>query len=129
VRRGVVDLHLAIHVAADAGPDGAAELSYDLRDELMQLDVDDVRFEDEGAPPALAKSGGVLPAGRLAVTVAKSAKSLASAITAVAAWVARVGARSVRIEMDGDVLEVTGVSSADQHALIEAWIERHTAST
>jgi hypothetical protein len=31
----------------------------------------------------------------------------------------------VRIELDGDVLEVSGVSSEERQRLVDAWIERH----
>jgi len=31
----------------------------------------------------------------------------------------------VKLELDGDALELTGVSSRDQQRLIELWIERH----
>ncbi|MBA2425721.1 MAG: hypothetical protein H0V60_01410 [Actinobacteria bacterium] len=41
-------------------------------------------------------------------------------------WVAGKGSRSVKLELDGDALEVTGLSSADQQRLITAWIERHS---
>jgi hypothetical protein len=36
------------------------------------------------------------------------------------------GARSVRMTVDGDVLEVTGASGADVKQLIDAWVQRHS---
>jgi hypothetical protein len=32
----------------------------------------------------------------------------------------------VKLEIDGDVLEVTGITRADQHALIQTWVDPHT---
>jgi hypothetical protein len=33
----------------------------------------------------------------------------------------------VRIELDGDVLELTAASDEERERLVDAWIERHAA--
>ena len=50
---------------------------------------------------------------------------LASVIDAVRSWLGRNRARSVRLSLGGDALEVSGVSSAEQDRLIDLWVSRH----
>ena len=52
---------------------------------------------------------------------------LGSVSACVRDWLQRQRARSVKLTLDGDTLEVTGVSSAEQDQLIEMWVGRHTA--
>jgi hypothetical protein len=44
---------------------------------------------------------------------------------ALQSWLAGPRQRSVKLELEGDILEVTGMSSADQRRLIANWIARH----
>jgi hypothetical protein len=46
-------------------------------------------------------------------------------ISAITSWVGSVHQRSVKLEIDGDSIEVTGISSADQRRLIDDWLRRH----
>ena len=41
-------------------------------------------------------------------------------------WISLSGGHSVKLEIDGDVLEVNGITRRDQRQLIQAWIDRHT---
>jgi hypothetical protein len=52
---------------------------------------------------------------------------LGAVVDTVQSWLARLGSRSVKLELDGDVLEVTGVSAQQQGDLIRTWVERHAA--
>ncbi|MEN3356632.1 MAG: hypothetical protein V7637_614 [Mycobacteriales bacterium] len=116
-------------VAVQAPPDAdAAELILlvaALRDELLATDVERVELASAGVPPAGATALDVIAAGRLVVEFVRSAQRVRAVVAAVGRWVALRQARSVKIEIDGDVLEVTGVSVADQRALMDIWIARH----
>jgi hypothetical protein len=83
----VARLGLCIETGSDADAAELAGLAVDLREQLLELDI-------ERADPATA---GQAPPGR----------------------------RSVKLEIDGDVLEVTGITRRDQRELIQAWIDRH----
>ncbi|MGH8346864.1 MAG: hypothetical protein ACRES5_09910, partial [Pseudomonas sp.] len=72
------------------------------------------------------RAGEILVAGALTVMLALSKKLLTAFTEAVQSWVSLSGGRSVKLELDGDVLEVTGITRRDQHELIQAWIDRHT---
>lgn len=99
-----------------------------LREELLQLDVDDVTLLRSGAPPPGARALDMVAVGGLIVSFGRSASGLQSVVTAVRRWLTRGGAearRAVRLELDGDVLEISAATAADQDRLIELFIGRH----
>jgi len=67
----------------------------------------------------------LLAAGELLVGLVASPEVLASVIDAVRSWLGRNHARSVKLTLGGDVLEVGGVSSAKQERLINLWVSGH----
>ncbi|MGB8202813.1 MAG: hypothetical protein WCF33_24535, partial [Pseudonocardiaceae bacterium] len=79
-----------------------------------------------GQPPPGARAGEMLLAGALTVILAQSSKLLTALIETVQSWVSQGGGRSVKLDIDGDVLEVTGITRKDQRELIQIWIDRHT---
>jgi hypothetical protein len=113
----------------DAGPERdageLAELTQRLRDELLALDVDAVEPATGGAVPAGAKGFELLAVGGLIVRLAMKAGVLRSVVDLTVGWLGRQQARSVKLTLDGDTLELTGVSSDEQQRLIELWVARH----
>ena len=113
----------------DAGPDFDAEelleLTQRLRGELLELDVDAVALRTEGEVPEGAKGIELLAIGGLIVKFALKASVLRSVVDTTTAWLQRQQGRSVKLTLDGDTLEVTGVSSEQQSQLIEQWVARH----
>ncbi len=118
-----------LSVELQAGPDTDAEelarLAGWLRAELLDLDVDAVRQPVRGDAPGDAKGAGLLAAGELVVGLVASPPVLTSVIDAVRSWLGRNRARGVKLTLDGDALEVSGVSSAEQNRLIDLWVSRH----
>jgi hypothetical protein len=78
-----------------------------------------------GQAPAGARAGELIALGSLIISLVQSADLLTSVVNTVQAWLSRRGARSVRLELNGDVLEVSGLSSREQRELIQAWVNRH----
>lgn len=105
--------------------DALAELAWELRRELLELDVLGVGPAGVGEAPAGSKGVDLVAVGGLVVGLAGSGGLLGEVVGTVQAWAARRGPRSVRLELDGDALEVAGVSSREQRALIQVWIDRH----
>jgi len=98
-----------------------------LRNNLIQLDVEDVAALPAGPPPpgARALDAGVI--GGLLVTLGNSAEGLRS-VVAVIRDLLRHGdgvRRSVRLELDGDALELSEASAYDQERLIGLFVSRH----
>lgn len=121
---------VAIQVTGEHGSDEEelAHLTYALRHELSDLDVEDVELAVGGTAPPGSKGVELMALGTLIVKLVRTAGGLPNLVGVIASWIERTSARSVRIDMNGDVLEVTGLSSSDQRALIEAWLERQKES-
>jgi hypothetical protein len=118
-----------VAAAVDAGSDydteELLELTQGLRGELLELDVDAVELGTLGEAPEGAKGGDLLAFGGLAIQFALKSSVLRSVVDTTVAWLRRQEARSVKLTLDGDTLELTGVSSDEQSRLVEQWIARH----
>ena len=113
----------------DAGPDSdaeeLAELTRRLRGQLLELDVDTVEPATGGEAPAGSKGIELLAIGGLVIQFAMKSEVLKSVVDATTAWLGRQQGRSVKLTLDGDTLEVTGVSSHEQRRLVDLWVARH----
>jgi hypothetical protein len=125
----VAGSHVQLAAVVDAGPDSdaeeLAELTQRLRGQLLELDVDAVEPATEGEAPAGAKGIELLAIGGLVVQFAMKSEILRSVVDATSAWLGRQQGRSVKLTLDGDTLEVTGVSSDEQRRLVDLWVARH----
>jgi hypothetical protein len=118
-----------VHVSErDADAERQSELARLLREELLLLDVEDVRPLTTGSAPPGARSLDAAAVGSLLVALGQSANGLRAVITTVSAWLSRGDvSRSVRLELDGDVLEISRASKADEARLVDLFVQRHTA--
>lgn len=98
-----------------------------LRSELLRLDVEDVRALPAGEPPPGARVFGVATVGALLVALGQSAEGLRSVVSVIRDWLGRGEGtgRGVRLELDGDVIELSQASAADQARLTELFVRRH----
>ena len=104
-----------------------AALTGYLRAELLQLDVEDVTTSQAGEAPPGARVVGVAAVGALLVALGQSADGLRAVVSAISAWLRRAEGtrRTVRLELDGDALELSQASAADQERLIELFVSKH----
>jgi hypothetical protein len=117
-----------LHLSEDgAGVERIEALTGLLRRELLQLDVDDVAALRAGAPPAGARSFDVAVVGGLLVSLTESAAGLSGVVAAIRGWLSRGGGtrRTVRIEIGGDVLELSEASAREQERLVGLFLSRH----
>lgn len=105
-----------------------ARLSGYLRTELLELDVENVVVLKDGVAPPGTRGSEVAVVGGLLVALGQSAQGLRSVVSVVVDWLRRGDGtqRSVRLELDGNALEISHASKADQERLIELFISRHT---
>jgi hypothetical protein len=122
----VARLGLCIETGSEADAEELAELAVDLREQLLELDIERADRVAAGQAPPGTRAGEIFVAGALTVMLAMSQKLLTALTETVQSWVSRSGGRSVKLELDGDVLEVTGITRRDQRELIQVWIDRHT---
>ena len=97
-----------------------------LRRELLELDVDNVERATAGVAPPGTKAVETILIGTLLVTLAKNAGAIGEVVKAVQSWLGDRPSRTVRLELDGDAIELSNASSAEQERLIDLWVEQHT---
>jgi hypothetical protein len=115
---------LLVRVEPDQHSDAEelARLAGLLRTELLELDVLGVDPVADADAPARAKGLGILE-GLLAVRVG-GLDAIRAVLSTIRSWAARSN-REIEVSIGDDVLRVTGVSSAQQEKIIDAWLARH----
>ncbi|MGH3829026.1 MAG: hypothetical protein ACRDRS_01025 [Pseudonocardiaceae bacterium] len=119
-------LGLRINAGPHADAERLDELAVQLREELLELDIERAERTTAGQAPPGTRAGEILVAGALTVLLAQSSGLLTALVEMVRSWISRDSGRSVKLEIDGDVLEVTGINQADQRELTKFWIDQHT---
>jgi hypothetical protein len=119
-------LGIQVAVGCDADAEEIGEATLQLRRELLDLNVDAVEPQAAGEPPPGTRAVELAALGALAVTISQS-ELLAPVLAAVRWWLAGAPQRSIKLELDGDSLELTGVSSREQQRLTDEWLRRHTS--
>jgi hypothetical protein len=118
------ELALEVKTLPGADAEEIAELVGRLRVELLDLDVEAVKPKTAGRSPEGAKGVELIAIGGLVVQFLLRQEVLTSIVDGVRSWLQRQSARSVKLTLDGDSLEVTGVSSEEQDRLVEHWVAR-----
>lgn len=121
---GPAKLDLQVDLGAGAEAEEVAEATLQLRRELLDLDVETVEPGRAGEPPPGARGVDFVALGSLVVTIADSGV-LDPLLGALRSWLGRRPQRSIKLQLGGDVLELTGMSSEEQRRLTNAWLRRH----
>jgi hypothetical protein len=122
-RQATVRVDLGV---GDADAEEIDGLRTGLRRELLDLDVERVERVPAGEPPAGARAFEVFALGSLVVTLVRNRDALKAVVQTLQRWLARDERRTIRLELDGDTLEVTRASSEEQERLISGWLARHS---
>lgn len=117
---------LRVSVVGEDGPERLEAAADALREELLELDVGSVRRMTTGPAPTDARGIDLAALGGLIVSLPAAPELFATVVDVVRRWLTRSKARSVRIEIDGDLLELSQVSEQDQTRLVDAWLQRRT---
>jgi hypothetical protein len=118
-------LSVQVAVRPDGDADEVARATLQLRRELLDLDVDAVEARGAGEPPPGSRGVDVAALGALVVNIAES-QLLTAVVAAVRSWLGGSSRRSIKLQLGGDALELTGVSSREQRRLTDEWLARHT---
>ena len=120
---------LLIRLSEDGADDERlGTLTGHLSRDLVELDDVEVSQARGEAPPN-TRSVDAVEVGGLVVTLVGSG-ALQQVVSAIRRWLGRGAAqeetaRTVRVELDGDTLELTGASSQEQDRLIQLFVLRH----
>ncbi|MEV5331087.1 hypothetical protein [Streptomyces werraensis] len=120
-------MHLVLQGGSDSDQEELDALTLQLRERLLELDVDDVTLERSGDVPVGAKPVDAIAVGALAVTLAPIA--LRSVLDLVRTWIENRPVRTIALTLGEDSLELEAASSADQQRLIEAFLAAHPPQT
>jgi len=125
VTGGPHELAVEVEAAADTDAEELARLTNRLREELLGLDVEAVYSVTDGEAPHSSKGIDLLAAGGLVVRFVLRQEILQSIVDGVRSWLGRQRARSIKLTLDGDSLELTRASKVEQDRLVELWVMRH----
>jgi hypothetical protein len=114
-----VGLQLDLEGAESAELDRLTRL---LRDELNALDVEGVELVTTAAPNS-AKAFGLVEIGSIVISVA-GRRALVAVVDAVRSWAGRSRGRTAKLTLNGDEIELTGISAEQQERLIDAWLTK-----
>jgi hypothetical protein len=126
-----MDEELRLEISEEgADAERLATLTGYLRAELLRLDVGNVTAPHASDVPPGTRVVGPAIVGALLVALGQSLEGLRSVVSVIRDWLRRGGGtgRTVRVEFDGDVLELSQASAADQERLIELFLSRHAAA-
>jgi hypothetical protein len=123
---GPEKLDVQVDLGTGSEAEEVAEATLQLRRELLELEVEAVELARAGEPPPGTRAVDFIALGSLVVTVANSGL-LNAVVAAVGSWVGARPQRSIKLELGGDVLELSGVSSEEQRRLTDAWLRRHAS--
>ncbi|SFD02336.1 hypothetical protein [Streptomyces aidingensis] len=124
---------LRIYVSEEeAEADRLEQLARQLREELLLLEADDIEdvvpLATGGPAPPGSRAVGVVEIGALLVTLSKSAGALRDIIGLLRSWRGRRASRpTIRLELGGDVLEISEATEEQVAGTYELFISRHAA--
>ncbi|MFC8368818.1 hypothetical protein ACFUIT_12680 [Streptomyces sp. NPDC057239] len=116
-------MRLVLTGGQDSDQEELDQLALQLRERLLELDVEDVEPVRSGDVPDGAKPVDALAVGALAVTLAPIA--LRSVLDLVRTWIENRPVRTVSVTLGEDSLELEAVSSADQRRIVDAFLAAH----
>jgi hypothetical protein len=124
----ITELTISVDASSEADADELDALAQSLRLELLELDLDAVEPEVAAPAPEGARAVEALLAGALIIRLSQTSEALSSLVGTVRSWLGSHDDRRVRIELDGDVIELSGVTDDERDRLVDIWVERHERS-
>jgi hypothetical protein len=118
-------LEISLRVGGDVSPLELEDLTAAVRRELLELDVRSVDRVSSGPVPEGARGIELAALGALIVNLGEATPVLGQVVAVIRAWAARSPNRTVKLTLDGDSLELGGMSEHDQHQVVKDWMARH----
>ncbi|WP_309063700.1 MULTISPECIES: hypothetical protein [Streptomyces] len=111
-------------------PEHIARRTRSLREELLLLDVDDVRAVPAGEAPPGARGVDIAMVGALLVNLGGAATGLSQVVTVIRDWWGRCHDTrpSLRLTLDGDVLEISEATDEQVVEAFDLFVRRHATA-
>jgi len=106
--------------------DERERLARQLRSELSELDIESLTAVGGSPAPAGSKGAEAFAWGDLLITLSAGGGVFTAVLATVQDWLGRHrGAHTVKVVMEGDTLELSGASTAEQAEIVRAFVGRH----
>ena len=125
-QQGVERLTIAVEGAPDSDLEEHAQLTTQLRQRLLELEVERVDLVRGGEVPPGSKVADPITIGAIAVTLAPAA--IQAVIGLLQSWLKDRPVRSVKLTLGRDSLELSNASPEQLEQLTRAFVARHPAS-
>ena len=113
---------------SDADAELLEQLTYNLREELLETPVESVAVPQVADAPEGSRALGIAAIGALLVDFAGSAEALKQVVGVVRSWFNKKPAeRTLKITIGDNVLELTAATEQQQQQLIDEFVERASA--
>jgi hypothetical protein len=108
----------------EADPETVDELTRNLRNELLDLDVDAITQPVVGPAPERSKGLELMAIGALLVQVKNSLPVVTAVVSAVRSWLQRGSSpgRSLKVTVDGRTLELTAATADQQQRIVDEFV-------
>jgi len=124
MRDEAVHLTLAVEGGADSDDEELDRLTAQLRERLLELDVQDVESVRSGEIPDGARPVDPMTVGALIVTLVPAV--LQSVVALVETWSRNRRIGGVKLTIDGSSLELGEASAEQQQRLVQLFLDQHT---
>ncbi|GGN58115.1 hypothetical protein GCM10011579_021060 [Streptomyces albiflavescens] len=106
-----------------------AQLTGYLREELLTLDVDDVRTVPAGEIPPGARVVDAALVGTLMVSLGKSLTGLSQVVSVLRDWLGRTRTTrpSLTLTLGGDTLEISAATDEQVAQAVNIFVQKHSA--
>ena len=125
-QQGVERLTIAVEGAPDSDLEEHARLTTQLRQRLLELEVERVDLVRGGEVPPGSKVADPITIGAIAVTLAPAA--IQAVIGLLQSWLKDRPVRSVKLTLGRDSLELGNASPEQLEQLTRAFVARHPTS-
>ena len=121
-------------VDADADDERLSDLTQNLRGDLLELDVESVRRLPQGDAPPGTRALELAAIGTLVVVLKGSVELAEQVVSTVRAWLRRAPegertSRSLKLTLNGQTLELSAASEAQQQQVVDRFLQSALAGT
>ncbi|MFG2303504.1 hypothetical protein [Actinacidiphila glaucinigra] len=121
------EIWVELEGAADSDQEELEALTLELRQHLLEFEVEQAELARRAVAPDGTKVAGALTVGALIVTV--GVPLLPKVLDVIKAWIENRPVRTATVTIGEDSIEVEALSSSDQRRLIDAFIASHGPSS
>ncbi len=116
----LIDIQVSVGGFEDSDARERAELALGLRQELLRLDVSDVRHVEGKAAP---NTKGI--SVEWAEMIVHGVTAVPALVGAIIAWTKRHRGADVSLSIDGDSITLGNATTDERRQLLAQWMERH----